>query len=67
MILHNLPGLITRAAFILEMLELNKKHKEGAGMAAKYAALAMGLKLVRQLRREHRAMKGSRERRGEDK
>lgn len=62
--MHNLPGLITRAAFILELLELNQKHREGTGMAAKYAALAMGLKLVKQARREYRAMSERRERKG---
>ena len=61
MVLHNLPGLITRAAFIVELAELNKKHKEGSGMAAKFALLLMGMKMVKQLRREHRAMNERRE------
>ncbi|KAF8429503.1 hypothetical protein EV426DRAFT_703286 [Tirmania nivea] len=64
MILRTLPGLISRAAFVVDLVELNKKHKERAGATAKYAALMMGLKIVRQLRREYKAMCERRERRG---
>lgn len=52
-IIRQLPGLLSRAAFVLEMRELKQGNKDRGSMAGKYAMLLMAVKIIEQLGQEY--------------
>lgn len=56
--LRQLPGLIQRAAFIVELMEMKKQRDQSnSGMAKNYVAVILGLKVLKQLHKEYCVVK----------